>query len=533
MDNYQFPKEAYGATLTADGEFNGLMEAKSTYSKSAGLIVSPPADRVWMMCHRDDSNGMCYDFIDDEMLKLHKRAISRHNRSNGRSDAHIYPMSLLPKFWDVVGLISTHHGMKCDFPLVEKLLGYHMPREKRWDTLVQSQTQHCDRGYVAGSKSGPHAVESFALRLGKGTKVEHEDWMNFSVDMYVRCWRDVEIQCDILNYLNDEREKDRVECGINWEQALHTEHMAAFWISYSEQWGFPLDVQYAKSLVTQWDGRLAEIEDHLLPNMPFRLNFDKCGTKKNFDDYCESFVKNTELTREPLGWCWEEELGNRPLPVWKPFKKDGDYSANVIKFWATAYEDDAGLTEPPLVKMTHDDVAGAFTRIRWVNYNIGSNDQVIEYLTRYTKWEATEFTDKGNPSLTDDSFDSIGEDGLGAEIKEFLITKSRRTNLSNFTNPTKGLLNLVRPDERVTPRNNTIGTNTGRSRHSGIVNIPSGGALYGNEMRKCFTAYEGGHICGADLSSLEMRALAHEMEDEQCTKEIVDGDIHTVWKLAA
>ena len=91
-------------------------------------------------------------------------------------------------------------------------------------------------------------------------------------------------------------------------------------------------------------------------------------------------------------------------------------------------------------------------------------------MTRYTEWKPTEYTEKGNPKLTEDSFDSIGEDGVGALIKDYLITKSRRTNVSNFKDPSKGWLNHVREDGRVTPVNNTMGTPTTRSRHS-VINL--------------------------------------------------------------
>ena len=77
-----------------------------------------------------------------------------------------------------------HFGMKYDFPIMEKLLGYFLPKEKRWDTFVQSSTQFCDRELVEGSKSGAHSLESWAIRLGNGVKVEHEDWLNFSIAIY-------------------------------------------------------------------------------------------------------------------------------------------------------------------------------------------------------------------------------------------------------------------------------------------------------------------------------------------------------------
>ncbi len=579
---YKFPESAKGANMTMDIESNGLLEEKKEFSKSKGLIISPAADRIWMACHRNAQTGECFDFIDDEMLSIHKRALIRHNRSYGRKKVHLYPVSALPQFWEFAGRQTGHHAMKFDFPLVEKLLGYHQPRYKRWDTLIQSQTQHCDRDYVFGSTSGVHSVESWALRIGKGVKVEHEDWMNFSIDMYKRCWRDVEVQCDILDALEAERETDRVECGINWDRALKLEHDTAFWISFSERGGYPIDQVHAQKTIDGWDVELEDIEDTLLPKMPFRVGVSRCGTKVNWEKYQESMLKNTELTQIPLGWCWKEDSSNKCTPIWKPFKKNGELAESVKTYWSgkdaqdavpaeperfatpaeyddkgkvvvkairarkarpakeakdrvpNAYEDDAGLTDPPLVKMDENDVAGAFTRIQWDNYNLGSNNQVIEFLTKYTSWQPTEYTDKDNPKLTEDSYDSIDspiDPELGNTLKYYLITRSRRTNVKNFKDPTKGWMNNIRPDGRVTPVNNTMGTPTARSRHAIIVNVPSVSALHGADMRKCWVSAEGCKQLGIDAAAIEARAMAHEIDCEETKDIIVNGDFHTlVWE---
>ncbi|NQZ78360.1 MAG: hypothetical protein HRT61_19965, partial [Ekhidna sp.] len=209
---------------------------------------------------------------------------------------------------------------------------------------------------------------------------------------------------------------------------------------------------------------------------------------------------------------------------------------------AGAYEDDAAYAQSidPEARAENgmgapigwEHVSGPFTRLRYVYYNLGSNAQIIEYLTRYTKWEHTELTKTGNPKLTDDSYDSIGIEGIGEMMKEFLIRKSRRTNVLNFKNPSKGWLNNIRPDGRVTPINHSMGTPTARSRHANIVNVPSGGALLGMEMRQCWTAYESGLMLGSDAAGLEARVLAHFMEDEETANEIVHGDFHTeIWNL--
>lgn len=582
IDTFEFPQRIKDKKICGDIEANGLLEPKKEYSNATGLVIHPAADRIWMACHKVyGSEDECYDFIDDEILKVFKRSLIRHNKQYGRENVTLLPLSLLPQFWDHCGLQIFHNGLKYDFPVIEKLMGYHLPREKRWDTLIQSQAQLCDREYVEGSKSGPHSLESWARRLNKGLKVEHEDWMNFSVDMYRRCWRDVEVQCDVYTALESERQADKVECNIDWTGPLATEMEAAFWISYSELWGFPIDQVFANKQIDAWDTDLADVEDKLLPKMPFRRGTERCGTKVNWETYEESFFKYSGLTRLPLGWCWPLDSGNKPQPIWNPFKKSGELQESVIKYWSgkdaqpevpeeperfaepavyddkgkvikkavrarkarkaipakeripNAYEDDAGLTDPPIHRMDETAVAGPFTRIQWDNYNLGSDAQVKEFLELYTSWEPTEFTEKGNPKLTDDSFDSIKSDidpELGDTLKYYLITKSRRTTVKNFKDPTKGWLNNVRPDGRVTPINHTMGTPTTRSRHSGIVNIAGGGALHGEAMRKCWVAAEGCRQLGIDAAAIEARAMAHEIDCEETTREIVDGDFHTaVW----
>lgn len=578
VTQYKFPDNIKDILVCGDIEANGLLEDKKEW-KGGVLTVHKKLDRIWLACYKiPEAGGVCYDFIDDEMLKLHSRALKRHNRQHGRSNVHLLPLSALPQFCEHVGVQVMHFGMKYDFHAMDNILGYFLPKEKRWDTFVQSSTQFCDRELVEGSKSAAHSLESWAIRLGKGFKVEHEDWLNFSIDMYRRCWRDVEIQCDVYEALENERKADLIECNVDWTEPLKTEMDAAYWISFSEAHGFPIDEKYARGLVSQWDKHLEDIEDTLLPTMPFRLSHEGCGAAINFETYAEGMLKNTSLTRLPLGWCWEEGSSNKPTPVWTPFKKDGTPTENVKNFWigkdateyvpeeperlaepailddagkvitkavrarkarpakeakprrSNAYEDDAGLTDPPLVKMDHTDVAGPYTRIQWHHYNLGSNQQVIEYLTKYTKWKPTEYTDKGSPRLTEDSFDSIGEEGVGALIKDYLITKSRRTTIENFSRPDKGWINHIREDKRVTPVNNTMGTPSCRSRHSVLVNTPSSDARWGKEMRSCWVAAEGCRMGGIDASAIEARGMAFEIDCEDTRKEIVDGDFHSlVW----
>ena len=69
-----------------------------------------------------------------------------------------------------------------------------------------------------------------------------------------------------------------------------------------------------------------------------------------------------------------------------------------------------------------------------------------------------------------------------------------------------------------------IGTNTYRMRHRNVVNIPSRG-LY--PLRDLFIASDGFMVLGCDGAGLELRMLAHFMNDPDYIDVVLNGDIHT------
>ena len=51
--------------------------------------------------------------------------------------------------------------------------------------------------------------------------------------------------------------------------------------------------------------------------------------------------------------------------------------------------------------------------------------------------------------------------------------------------------------------------------------------------RQCFTVEEGNVLVGCDASGLELRCLAHYMNDDEYTRQILEGDIHSYNQHAA
>lgn len=148
----------------------------------------------------------------------------------------------------------------------------------------------------------------------------------------------------------------------------------------------------------------------------------------------------------------------------------------------------------------------------------------------------------GGAKLSEDSLNKIKGGELGMLLKQRLTYAHRRSLI-------KGLIKLVRPDGRIPAEAIPIGTPTMRMRHAKVVNIPKAAkhVLFGAHCRALFEAGfcpkednpRGLVICGHwvspgrrilvgyDGAGLELRMLAHYVNDEEYTRQILEGDIHS------
>jgi hypothetical protein len=205
--------------------------------------------------------------------------------------------------------------------------------------------------------------------------------------------------------------------------------------------------------------------------------------------------------------------------------------------------------------------AGPFTRIEFKKVKLSQHKLIKEYLLKLG-WKPTQWTFKkdrlkkilrddknkpinNSPKLTEDSFDTIpGE--FGENFKRWATLVHRRNTLANPKDNTKGWLNIMRDDGRVSCDPDTLGAATGRMTHKGLVNVPGTRSIFGKEMRQCFIAPKGKTLIGADAAGAQLRLLAGAMGDQEYLDTIVAGvekdeeteeffgtDVHTVNGLAA
>ena len=206
----------------------------------------------------------------------------------------------------------------------------------------------------------------------------------------------------------------------------------------------------------------------------------------------------------------------KPLPTFikeitPKVKKDGTYSVVGLKFlgeqWTTA--------------------VAPFSRLDYPEFNLGSRQQIGRYL-KYYGWVPETFTEKGQPIVDEGVLNKVKGIPEAELIGEYLMVQKRIAQIQSW-------VDAVKDNGRVHGYVNSNGAVTGRMTHSkpNMGQVPAVYSPYGRECREVWTVPSGYKLVGMDASGLELRMLAHYMNDGGYTNEILTGDIHTANQLAA
>jgi DNA polymerase I-like protein with 3'-5' exonuclease and polymerase domains len=259
-------------------------------------------------------------------------------------------------------------------------------------------------------------------------------------------------------------------------QSVVLEHETTKILSKQRDHGFLFDVEQATKLLSVLNSRLSEIVSKInecfKPKEEVRKIFRRYSPKKRLlKTGVDNFGKNTRVT-------------------------DEEY---VI------------LKTEPLVK-----------RVYVKDFNPASRQQIGEYLQDFG-WEPLEHTPTGQPKIDEKILSQIKGIPEALVISEFLMLQKRISQINSW------FKELDEDTFRVHGFVNHNGTITGRMTHRNpnMAQIPSSSSSYGSECRACWTVPKGYKLVGIDASGLELRMLAHYMDDEEYTNEILNGDIHT------
>jgi len=260
--------------------------------------------------------------------------------------------------------------------------------------------------------------------------------------------------------------------SVNWRLPIWIEHQVQRIITQQEINGWYFNTELAEQRIRELDNKQQEIYEEVRPML-------------------------------------KPEVIHKWTEVNKPFTRTGDFISRVRNWFGSDMVDSVG---------------GPHSFVEFVEPDLGSRARLMRQLEQHG-WKPTEFTEKGNPRLTEDSLECLG--GIGGDIAKWYIYNHRKSQI-------EGWLRHVRPDHRITAIANTCGTPTGRMRHSVVVNVPKAAedVLFGKEMRELFTVPDGKVLIGHDAAGIEARMMAHYLNDAELIQIIVDpdGDFHTlVW----
>ena len=287
---------------------------------------------------------------------------------------------------------------------------------------------------------------------------------------------------------------------------------------------------------------------HSLKAWGKRLGFDKMDfDTEDFDggltdemiEYCKRDVDVLEklqchLSKELESWGYSVELEHRIAMYMKQQEQNGfllnvRYCTELLTEMRQRMLDiTIELQEifPPLVHERWSEKTGKRLKDKVEEFNVGSRKQIASRLQSLGV-KFTKHTEKGSVIVDESVLKTINRPEAKI-IAEYLMLQKRVGMLDSW-------IDNADDDNRVHGRVMPNGAVTGRMTHSSpnMGQITSVKSIYGKESRTCWTVPKGHKLIGCDLSGIELRCLAHYMQDEAYTYEILEGDIHTANQKAA
>ena len=381
-----------------------------------------------------------------------------------------------------VDTLVGHNIINFDVPVLRRLTGMDWDFNLR-DTLVLSRLFN-------PSLDGGHSLRSWGERLGDYKDDYQGGWEEYSHDMLTYCQQDVRVTKALYNHFVKH---------LTFSEAVDLEHTTAEIIKQQTDNGMILNEERAYELLAEMKEKVLDIEDEVH----------------------ERF---------------------KPLPVWvdlphpgsKTHNKDGSiskrYQAQLDK-GAHFYDELDGLV---------DDVEhGAWGYFDYPEFNLGSRQQIAKYLQHFG-WKPKAFTEKGNPIVDEKVLKSVNIPEAQLIVDYLTLTK-RIAMVKSWVDA------IDERTGRVHGKVNPCGAVTGRMTHSNpnCAQVPAtkhgkdgkilwgfeGG--YGADCRNLWTVPKDYKLVGCDASGLELRMLAHYMNDDKYTNEILNGDIHSANQKSA
>ena len=371
-----------------------------------------------------------------------------------------------------------HNFIGYDMRVLKKILNVKIKGKHVTDTLLVSRLQML-------SRPGGHSLANWGKKFGF-PKQHYTDFSCYTPEMLKYCINDVELTYMVATHLKSEGEK------YGSEQAQKIEHAVQIKLEDQRELGFALDVKKAHQLFAMFHNKAnrleREIKEEIKPK-PVLIDkrtpkFTKTNTLSKvglsmFDDYTIvngpfSYIKFQEFDLNS-----PKQKVSRLIPWWKPTVRTKGY------------------------RKACDDLRNKVITKEKFN-------EKVKYM-----WQICE---ENLATISDDAPQSL------RKLGEYAMYTARYKEV-------EGWLDALGDDNRVHGQVFSIGAITHRMSHNSpnTANIPGSDSPYGEECRSCFTVSDPDNyrLLGCDADGIQLRVLAHYMNDSDYTDEVVNGDIHT------
>ena len=386
--------------------------------------------------------------------------------------------------------VVGHNILWFDAPVLNRLWNLGINYESCIDTLVASRL-------INSWDYSSHSLDNWGQRLGF-PKGDYSDWSKLTPEMVEYCKRDVELTECIFRFLQKYIEDPRCK------RSMQIEHRSAIICREMYDNGFGFNLEGAKEVYLRIKGELDSINNQIKTVFPPRQIISR--------SILPVLTKSGTINRRSFSWLPEdvtpESIGAQagvPFPIYETVEFNPSSTKQIIeRMWEFGWK--------PTEKTK--------------GHIKAEREQDTEKLKDYAVYGWT-ISDENLSSLPDDA-----PEAAKLLTRHILLTR-RLTTLDEwigaYNEETKCIHGQI----------NSIGTWTHRASHKNpnTGNITGVDSEFGPDMRSLWIAGQRLRQVGCDAEGIQLRILAHYMDDREFTEALVSGksddgtDVHTLnWK---
>lgn len=407
----------------------------------------------------------------------------------------------------------AHNGVGFDIPVMNRLLGLSIKTSQVIDTLIISRLTN-----FSGFSS--HGLDELGRALGK-RKTLFSDFSRLSQEMIDYCVDDVNLL--LMIYKNQRRFID----DPKWAQSIRLEHNTAAICTDMQKNGFMFDVSKARFLLSVIKQRMIELEAGFQKEWPPTLKeLKRVKYRVNVDGSLNAHTERA-LSSHPKADVVDGEVVCYDYKAFNP----GSPADRVTKLWEANWK-------PTEKTKTHY----KFLRQAAVGSSWGKTK-----LTQALYEEKKEHFAFYGWTVSEENLLTLPESAPEAarNLAEWLTLEGRRSSLVEW-------LGQVKKDGRIHGKYWHIGAWTHRMSHSSPNSANIASVFHGEprnaveevkneydyQLRACWKVPDGSWLVGTDAEGIQLRILAHYLQNENYVNAIVTGrkenetDIHNVNKRA-